>query len=200
MSSNNQERIESASRFEAVTGTAYSDNGLFAYEKYLDFPVEKYFSCRVLDIGSGYGERFNTEAAGQGIKVISLNPELRKESARKKRERSLKRRRAEAVDSVAGLAQNLPFKDESFEAVTSLCAIPKFLKPEINEYRQTFSEMVRVLKSGGKAYVFPIDRTEIEGQNVIKMIENLNQVEEVEVFEKSSNGNKQEQGVIITKK
>jgi len=199
--SNNIEKPErEIDRTRVAEGTCLSDNGLFAYEKYLDFPTEDFFSKRVLDIGAGFGERFNIEAGSQGIEVISLNPELKRERSREARRQVMKSKHAEIVRSVSGLVQEMSFKDKSFEAVTSLYGVPRYLERSKKEYEEAFKEIIRVLKPGGKAYIYPIDHEQVEGKNVVELIEDIELVESLEVFKKDHRGVTVKKGLIITKK
>jgi ubiquinone/menaquinone biosynthesis C-methylase UbiE len=199
---NNIERgeIDSNHRIRKAESTCVSDNGLFAYEKFLNFPPEKYFSKKILDVGAGFGERFNIEAASQGIEVVSLNPALNQESVREKRKIKMAEIRAENIKSAAGLVQELPFGDEEFEAITCLSSVPRFLDHRVSEYRLAFNEMLRVLKPDGEIFVYPIDYETVEGKNVFELVRDLGKVEEVEVFEKDHHGAQFKKGMIIRKK
>lgn len=200
MSKDIEKNEPAINRARVAEGTCLSDNGLFAYEQYLNFPTEKYFGGKVLDIGAGYGERFNIEAASEGVEVISLNPELKREGAREMREEIMESKHADLAESIAGLAQELPFKNGTFDGVTSLCGVPRYLERSLAEYRQAFSEIMRVLKPGGQAYIYPIDHEKVEGEDVIELVEGIDQVSEVEIFEKDHHGVGKKKGMIITKK
>lgn len=97
----------------------------------------------ILDVGAG-GAGFAKWAKEQGIadKIYSLEP---REEVLTKRDKS-----------IAALAENIPFRDESFDLVISVFAIPNIYldegsADEIKEkVKNSFNEMVRVLKPGGE--------------------------------------------------
>lgn len=90
----------------------------------------------VLDAGCGEG-RFSRMLAGRGAVVFGIDPtsdfiELAKQ-------------RHPAGDYRVGVAERLPFPDESFDLVISYLVIL-----DVEDYLGAISEMVRVLKPGGK--------------------------------------------------
>ena len=132
----------------------------------------------VLDLGSGTQERFSRQASKLGIKVVSLNPKLALDDLSVKRDgiddkglrlvqsaaesRKIVRMDVEGLPphqgrSVGALATHLPFRDNSFDSVVSVLAIPWHLSRGL--YGEAFSEITRVLKSGGKAFMGPINVT-----------------------------------------
>lgn len=128
---------------------------------------------KVLDIGSGINETFSKEAAGHGVDVVSLNPNLigeynrilAKSSSNYDTEKSATEWLAQ---SVAGIAQELPFADNSFETVISSAVFPVYIEDE-KERLQILKEIERVLKPGGKAYLAPLPESmREEFENVLK--------------------------------
>jgi len=139
--------LSNIDRMDAVSAAHISDRGVESYEEHLGISIKDFIGKSVLDIGSGFG-RFVREAREQGVKVTALEPNLIiKEKLRDYHPKE---------DSVAGLAQNLPFKDNSFDAITSIFAVPVYLETSAGEYDRTFREIVRTLKPGGTAYLWPI--------------------------------------------
>jgi ubiquinone/menaquinone biosynthesis C-methylase UbiE len=57
---------------------------------------------------------------------------------------------------ILALAQELPLSANSFDLVFSYSAIPAYLEHSLPEFKITLEEALRVLKSGCKAYFFPI--------------------------------------------
>ncbi|HUQ85712.1 MAG TPA: class I SAM-dependent methyltransferase [Candidatus Limnocylindrales bacterium] len=136
------------------------DRPLAEYEDRLKFPTEEYKGKTVLDIGSGKELKFARQAAKKGVKVISINPELRSPDIRRNLGHPLKRRVLNKIyhtpqpdeRTVAAVGQDLPIRDNSIDAITAVESVPRYLKEE-EDIRNAFTEMIRVLKPGGIAYV-----------------------------------------------
>jgi len=120
---------------------------------------------KVLDIGSGRFELFSRQAAKLGCEVVSLNPRLAEKEYASLAQGLWSPFEPQLVwqgRSVAALAQNLPFADETFDLVCSVYGVPIFLERE--EDGDTFLQIYRVLKPGGKGYFAPIYVEETMGQ------------------------------------
>ncbi len=113
----------------------------------------------ILDIGSGRGD-FHDRVSALGVKVFSLNPEFKKGKNAKYAEQILHKQ-----GDVGARAQELPFADNSFDSEFALYSIPFHLprfgkegdeKFFYEEFERSIEEIVRTLKPGGKAYIFPI--------------------------------------------
>ena len=104
----------------------------------------------ILDLGAGKDEAFSKGAAVQEKKVVSVNPRLLQEENRNfvKQDGNWQER------SIAGLAQNLPFKNAVFDSVVSLFAFPYWVHP--TEWKKSLKEILRVLKPGGRIYLKPM--------------------------------------------
>ncbi|GEM_PF-3582332 len=105
----------------------------------------------VLDIGSGEEERFAGEAKQFGINVVSLNPHLMRDKDRKRVVANPEWQRR----SVAALAQNLPFKENYFDSVVADWSVSHYLE-DPSEIKKVLLEIMRVLKPGGKAFIYPL--------------------------------------------
>jgi ubiquinone/menaquinone biosynthesis C-methylase UbiE len=100
---------------------------------------------RVLDVGCGTG--YTTEAVLKRLKIgevdgIDLTPQQLMRAARKLRPRKV------AVNLSRGDAENLPFKDETFDTIVSVGALEYFPCPN-----RAVQEMARVVKPGGRVVV-----------------------------------------------
>lgn len=109
---------------------------------------------RVLDIGCGPGEFASTLGAtmGSGGSVVGIDP------SDPMVEHATARHSDHNVHFETGVAQELPYADESFDMVTST-----FVMHHIPEARRVdaLAEMYRVLRPGGSlllADMFPLDR------------------------------------------
>lgn len=125
--------------------------GLEIYEKALGFKRKELEGKTVLDLGSGILEKFSRELAAEKIdaNVVSLNPDYIAEEYRKR----IKQLPDWQKMSVAGLGEELPFKNGSFDFVFALSSITDWA----HDPAKICAEIVRVLKDGGSAHIGPID-------------------------------------------
>ncbi len=144
--------FRSLSTLEAPRG----GRSLKDYEQDLGFKKEDLNTKEVLDLGSGESERLARELKSNGItaNVVSLNPDYVVESYERYRKAYENFPGREKGKSVAAIGQNLPFKDESFDAIFALWSISEYLQKE-DELEKAFREVYRVLKPGGTARISP---------------------------------------------
>ena len=145
------EKIRTKEYFES---TPLTNRPLEAYRTLLDLKLEDLANKNILDLGSGESEEFR-----QGIKrghiqakVFSVNPLMGPNTPAAKAARSM----SQKENVVAAIAQELSFKDKSFDLVLSLAGIPLWLSEDDHNYERAFSEIDRVLKNRGVAKLFPI--------------------------------------------
>ena len=123
-----------------------SERGIEDYKDIFQMPITREFlGEKDLDLGSGVTGGFAKEAAEQGIEIYSLTPAFNKPGIRK----FLK-------NAAAGLVQYLPYKSNVFDSVLSVWAVPAHLPSDKKDYIESFKEIVRVLKPGGRAFLAPI--------------------------------------------
>lgn len=166
------------------------------------FSIENYRGKTLLDIGSGAYERFAQEAKEYGVTTFNVNPSLSEESHRemllrnnrlatpeKSRRKRLRQSFMRGIGramrdvapgdlTVAALGQQLPFKDESFDCITSIYGVPYYLYADWYEQDQedtdtytdeqrsetitnvssAFNEIIRTLKPGGEAFLVDLHR------------------------------------------
>jgi SAM-dependent methyltransferase len=151
------------------------------YAKLLGVNFDLLEGKSVLDIGSGLTEEFSKDAAKKGIKVVSMRPVFNEEGKGIGKEffEDWQRR------SVIARGQEMPYEDNSFDCEVALFSVPFYLprdpdninEPSKVEYEDFFSEVVRTLKPGGKAYISPIFKNYIASLEVRtvsrKFIENI---------------------------
>lgn len=114
------------------------------YNELTDHYKKKLFSNlsgRVLEIGAGTGA--NLDYYPKDMDLVILEPSPYMQRYLKEKAESLGR----SVEIHTGVAEDLPFSDESFDSVIStlvLCSV--------DELNQSLSEIKRVLKPGGRFY------------------------------------------------
>lgn len=125
---------------EPSIGDKTDEEAFQAYMEDLRLTPED-FSKKILDIGAGSAQ-FAKWAKEHGVssQIYSLEPT-----------QSL----AEKEKGVKGLAEKIPFAEESFDLVVSVAAIPNVYLGEAGpgvkeKVLESLSEMVRVLKNGGE--------------------------------------------------
>ncbi len=116
---------------------------------------------KVLDIGAGtFGElQSRVRELYPKTELISLNPHFGTEVAEK--DIAWVRKTQEAPNdlksSVAGIAQELPFKTDSFDLVISHAAVPVNIPKSKLHYETSFSEAIRVAKPDAKIIFAPME-------------------------------------------
>ena len=170
---------------------AFFERGIEKYEKLLGVSMAELKGKLVLDIGSGPNEIFSKEAKKKGVKVISLSPELKHEDIREMSRGSFldtfyaggKQRK-----SVAGIVQELPFQNEAFDAEVSLYGGIHYLPLLESEYRLALSEIIRTLRPGGAAYLFPVNIEADDKDAFMKFLEGFSSQADIQIdfIEKSS--------------
>lgn len=132
-----------------------------SYEEILKFKREDLENKFVLDLGAGPKARLARDLEESGIKatVVSLSPEYANKEQRKLLEPSfldkfkmiIKNEKTRRLE-IAGVAEELPFKDESFDEVLSLFSVSTW---SLENYKFWISEICRVLKPNGVARIGP---------------------------------------------
>lgn len=130
-----------------------TDRTFDEYLSHLGFKKDDLAGKIILDVGSGKKERFSKEAEKYGAKVYSVNPKLKNWMTRKKLQGWFSLDSEWQKRSIATRAQRLSFKDNQFDAITSLYAFPLWFTEK--DRKGVLKEMIRVLKPGGKIYLSP---------------------------------------------
>ncbi|MFA5714293.1 MAG: class I SAM-dependent methyltransferase [Candidatus Paceibacterota bacterium] len=92
------------------------------------------FDKKILDIGSGYGG-FSKWAKDHNVSSEIYSIDLWETPKEKE-------------NSVNGSAEELPFKNDSFDLIVSNCAIPNVI--DVEKIEKALSEAIRVTKPGGE--------------------------------------------------
>lgn len=138
---------------DSITESA-SDGGLDSYERELGFNRNNLEGKRVLDLGAGQTDRLarDLKEAGINAEVVSVSPDFRRGVNRD----ILTRRYPEwKRKGVAAIAQQLPFKDDSFDVILAAYSVINFASNDSDSVQTWISEIARVLKLGGEARLGP---------------------------------------------
>jgi hypothetical protein len=137
--------------------TELKDRGFDEYCEIFGFDLSIFRGQRVLDLGAGMNDRFGQEASERGLLMASVNPNWQNNLENKDGLfPPVPSSFTGNGHSVSATAQELPFKDRSFDVVISLLGIPLYLPGTRSEYNKAFGETARVLAQGGMALMYPI--------------------------------------------
>jgi ubiquinone/menaquinone biosynthesis C-methylase UbiE len=128
------------------------------YKKFLRFNESDIEGKKILDLGSGpestFAEEVEEKMPNTKVTIFGFDAD------RVDRDDPSNEIEDNYPDSVKGLFTKLPFEDASFDVVVSSAAMPLYLTKE-EQVREAFREVVRVLKSGGRAFIAPINYTKV---------------------------------------
>jgi ubiquinone/menaquinone biosynthesis C-methylase UbiE len=154
------EGTKNMSEQEVTSICVKTDRDLEEYKKLLHFTDSDIEGKRVLDLGSGSSCNFTKDVNNMlpSTEVISFDFSFNGI------ERSLfgpektgadQERSKQDLQNVEGLFTKLPFSNDSFDVVVSCAAMPLYLSTS-EKVCEGFQEVVRILKSGGKAFIGPV--------------------------------------------
>lgn len=152
---------------EVAMSAMMTERTISYYQEHLHFTdaeIEKW--SRILEIGSGAMQSFARYVTGKfHSTVISIDPQMampiREDLARFSDSEVKKDRlygRLYPVENThAGIAQHLPSAVEagSIDSVIACQSVPLYLQSE-DDISQFLNEILRVLKSGGEARIYPV--------------------------------------------
>jgi ubiquinone/menaquinone biosynthesis C-methylase UbiE len=163
--------------------------GIDDYERFLAFKRNSLEGKVVLDLGAGPEARFARDMKEAGIKadVISMSPDYADEKQRKFLQPSRKEkikafvggRLPESPLVVAGIAEQLPFGDESFDEVLSLFAVTTY---SLENYPRWLPEAIRVLKDGGTFRVGPFRKAKLDLQSPSDPEYQIREMDKIKAF------------------
>lgn len=139
--------------------------GLDFYAEHLHLSEQELAGKRVLDLGSGKEAALARDIARrpglEGTRVVSFSPHFSMAI-----DRADVKRAGQAATAVAGIAQQLPFKNEKFDYVLSVWAVPFHLRGERiteseEQVQKALAEAWRVLVPGGEMRLYPFITTDV---------------------------------------
>jgi SAM-dependent methyltransferase len=157
------------------------------YVQFLSFNPKELEGKVVLDLGSGALEKFSRNLRERGIEaeVYSLNPDYFFQKYRS----VIKNQEDWSGNSVAGLAQALPFKNEKFDRIYGLMSVTYYEDPieKMKSAQAWVSEVARILKPGGEARFAEIlgyknEKTKEAYKQLIDYIKNIGSEAYIEQF------------------
>ena len=114
------------------------------YRDLLGFNYKELSGVTILDLGAG-DSTFAKEAVGIEKRVLRLDPKYSEKSPEYRN------------DALTGIAQNLPFQDNTFDETISSVAL-YWIKTGLDE---ALFEMIRVTKPEGKIRIYPAEPAEL---------------------------------------
>lgn len=153
---------------EASWGLKVTDRGLADYEKLTRFNHDILpQKAKILNIGGGLTQVFEKELkeARPDVSIITLDPSLFENNYDVQTHEGVKgiwrnrpdEKRADLISNkegtVVGLGQAIPLADETIDEAIDIHAAAQYSNSE-ESYKQYLREVMRVLKPGGKFYIF----------------------------------------------
>lgn len=144
-----------------------TDRELFEYQGFLELNPEQLAGKAILDLGSGHLQRFarQLEQRYPNTRVTCLDASLAQ-----RHEQVQKKQKEQKLELTAGLFTHLPFRDGSFDTIVSLYGTPMYLD-NFEAAKRSVEEIIRVLKRGGEARLFPFDILLKTGPELRQVIE-----------------------------
>ncbi len=160
------ENLSSAQEFEKSIVT---ERNLSQYCEKLDFnPKDLKRWHTIVDLGSGTSQNFAREvhSIDDSVNIISIDPRLSLDENRdliaffdEEKDERIHGRKASDPMTLSAIAQNLPLQNNSVGAVLALHSVPQYTKSQ-NDIELSISEIIRVLRAGGEARIYPISKND----------------------------------------
>lgn len=127
------------------------------YLHFLNLKENDLVGKKILDIGSG-AAIFAKEAKQKGIEVTAIDP-MYSDSEGREYFNTVWVKENFRPRGIAGVNQELPFKNEKFDTV--ICMFSSFHYAQSEEdIQRNLTESLRVLRDNGTLYICPVDRDE----------------------------------------
>lgn len=136
---------------------------LILYLAFFNLKLDDLRAKKILDIGSGTAN-FAKDAKYNGIDVTALDPVYILNAGRKKFfqekfwrriKRFITREKKILPAAVAAVGEELPFKEDVFDLITSVYASYHYAEDK-ESLEENIKESLRVLKPGGQLLIYPI--------------------------------------------
>lgn len=131
-------------RMDYAGSSVHSDYDALNHKDNLGVSLEDLRGKKTLDIGGTINGTFAREAKEAGVDLITFNPYSDIGGY------------TWGLEAVKGLAQQMPFEKNTFDIELALGSVPVYLPNYESEYKNTFTEIIRTLKKGGRAIIFPV--------------------------------------------
>lgn len=167
-----REQPPSSGKNPRETSPQYMERDGHAYEYFLGVNPSELVGKRVLNIGSGDTGIYEKDLARRGIDVITMSPYLGADTFGAEQMRGnytekipgkMKRflfKGERFPSAIAGWAEALPIANQAIDEIFALYSVP--LYSEKNEYISVLQEIFRVLRSSGKARLYPLSKEMID--------------------------------------
>ncbi len=142
------------------------ERGVALYEHFLGIVIRDFSGKNILNIGSGDTGLFEKAVADIGAKVFTISPHFSHEYSGKMRANYKHPNVFPIAAKVSRFSDNkdgLPIKNDSMDVATALYSLPVHF-PEIDLIdvaSRFFKEILDLLKSDGKAIIYPIPESKV---------------------------------------
>ena len=142
------------------------ERGVALYEHFLGIAIRDFSGKNILNIGSGDTGLFEKAVADAGGMVFTISPHFSHESAGKMRANYKHMNVFPISAKVSRYSSDrggLPIKHDSMDVATALYSLPVHF-PEIDLIEvasRFFEDVLDLLKSGGKAIIYPIPESKV---------------------------------------
>jgi SAM-dependent methyltransferase len=150
-----------------ITEGILSERNYDQYKKFLDLTEEELANWHtIVDLGAGTEQEFakGIRVHHPEAKVISIDPRLALSEEEdlagilpEDHDARRRGRQQPEPETIAALAQDLPIDSNSVDGLVALHSVPQYIETT-EGMNDAFREILRVLKAGGVAKLFPVNK------------------------------------------